>query len=580
MKEYIEERGPKFTTADVHVNSTDDLADDNQSNDTSSECDDTVVPFERVQSDTDDEDGVNVTGRSNPVGKKTHVDYVIDSDGEENLIVVRTSTAEYPRKEKTDTRNLAEPKSPVPSINVVGVDEANKGKFGKANVSQRKTSVSFKKSKLCTKGSSKKKSKSEINEENKEEEHTIDINTGGRGSKFVPVPFKSELETEAKKKPRGRRQFSLESQTSKEDMQENENHEDYLFSDEIKNKESKRMGSSSERYNRNSDETLSSSDLLNVADPAEDVYGTAKITTPSDKDLKSTSRGASGRRRRLVQHRSESIDAGDNRELNQEDIVFNGQQSDEVKSPRGIPDYDEEIRGQYTPSFVKGSPARSLSALKTSDASELVVGERRKSKINNDSNSVRRYERHSDIHTRTTDGNSNVINVREAETDEYGKASVAQHHRRTNSRRQDQNSSNGQILSPGRNKEHDEDVFRSSSTGFLQGEDEMINVKKPTVRTSRPSTRNLDVSSRKHTTGNITIDDRNNPFRDVKKTKRRDTHDIEDNGKMGDDFDGDTDALYFAGGEVPNETIHKYEVAQAEPETYGTATVIRHGKKK
>ena len=55
----------------------------------------------------------------------------------------------------------------------------------------------------------------------------------------------------------------------------------------------------------------------------------------------------------------------------------------------------------------------------------------------------------------------------------------------------------------------------------------------------------------------------------------------ERNGTGEDDIDDDDDddALYFPGGKVLNENIHTYEVAQAIPETYGKATVIRHGKK-
>ena len=74
--------------------------DESNAMNTSSDVQDIVVPLEVTQFNSGQEHDRYLAGRSNPVGKKHHVDYVIDSDNEENLVVVRSSTAEYPKKER------------------------------------------------------------------------------------------------------------------------------------------------------------------------------------------------------------------------------------------------------------------------------------------------------------------------------------------------------------------------------------------------------------------------------------------------------------------------------------------------
>ena len=430
-------KGSNLTKVDVHFNATDEPTDDDQSSNETS----VVMPFEKVRLDTDDSDDADiyVTGRSNPIGKKTHVDYVIDSDDEENFIVVRSSTGEYPQKEKLARRGRKDSPGAIPSISVVNVDEADKDKFGKGNVSQPKTLVSFEKSKVFTKCSPKKKNISCVNEENTEEQGNAAIVMGAEKSpEVVSVPFKSDLENEAKRKPRGMKQLSIDREEKREVEEKNENFEDDLFSDETK--ERKRRGSSSRRHSRNTDESFqNSTEMLNVREGDDDVFGRAMISTPRNKGSNKR-KGASGKRQRHSQNRLESV-------------------KDEEGMPPGQKEsYDEEMREQYTPSFVDASSAR--------------PGNRRASG--------------------TTSGNPDFSN---------------------------------------------------------------------------------------HTTGNITIDDRNNPIR-AQKTRSLDTGNTKDCEKTVVNADDDTDVLYFAGGEVLNVNIHKYEVTQAKPDTYGKATVIGHGKKK
>ena len=111
--------------------------------------------------------------------------------------------------------------------------------------------------------------------------------------------------------------------------------------------------------------------------------------------------------------------------------------------------------------------------------------------------------------------------------------------------------------------------------------DEPINNRVPKSggrRSSGISDRNL--TSRGFNTGNITvIDDRKYSSQAMTKRLSNSSEKNDPRENDIDDDDDDDDGLYFAGGKVLNENIHKYEVAQAIPETYGKATVIRHGKK-
>ena len=82
-------------------------------------------------------------------------------------------------------------------------------------------------------------------------------------------------------------------------------------------------------------------------------------------------------------------------------------------------------------------------------------------------------------------------------------------------------------------------------------------------------------------TGNAAIADRKYPAQELRR------HPSVSNGNYphGDgrnginQFDDDSNGVYFSEREVPNETVHTYEVTQAKPEIYGKATVIRHGKR-
>ena len=186
----------EYYLAEENYTTTESSSNDTQNN---------VVAFEGVQPETDDENDVFQPGRSNPVGKKNHVDYVIDSDDEDNFIVLRSSTAEYPAKVKCqgggNTNKMSGRNMP----------EVMDKKIEKANVSLPKTLVSFERSgsfSKCILDDMDSKQKANVSDKME--------------TKTVSVPFESELEVEARRKPRGIRQLSSECENIAEDREENE----------------------------------------------------------------------------------------------------------------------------------------------------------------------------------------------------------------------------------------------------------------------------------------------------------------------------------------------------------------------
>ena len=184
-----------------------DLSEENHTmtESSSSDTQNKVVALEGVQSDTDDENDVFQAGRSNPVGKKNHVDYVIDSDDEDNFIVLRSSTAEYPAKVKCQEGGNTN------KMSGRNMPEVMDKKIEKANVSLPKTLVSFERSgsfSKCILDDMDSKQKANVSDKME--------------TKTVSVPFESELEVEARRKPRGIRQLSSECENIAEDREENE----------------------------------------------------------------------------------------------------------------------------------------------------------------------------------------------------------------------------------------------------------------------------------------------------------------------------------------------------------------------
>ena len=434
---------------------------------TESSSSDTQNNVVGVQPDTDDENDVFQAGRSNPVGKKNHVDYVIDLDDEDNFIVLRSSTSEYPAKVKCqgggNTNKMSGRNMP----------EVIDKKIEKVNVSPPKTLVSFERS-----GSF---SKCLLDDMDKNKKANV---SGKMETKTVSVPFESELEIEARRKPRGIRQLSSECENIAEDREENE-------------------------YN----------------------VGKRKV--------------GKGTRKRPLQfkglgnYKEKTIQRG------QDDAdIFDREQCDEALDSSD----DVLVSGTYMPSFGHSASDGNFSA--------STAG------ISN---------------TDDQDQNTRSIIISEAAKDQLGKALVLAQERakgqtgvkKTQSRR------------TARNRADKRELPQLFSGEWKPYKDEPINNRVPKSggrRTSGISDRKL--TSRGFNTGNITVvDDRKGSPQAMTKRLSNSSEKNDPGENDIDDDDDDDDGLYFAGGKVLNENIHTYEVAQAIPETYGKATVIRHGKK-
>ena len=436
-----------------HGNAEYDVSEDNQTTTESSSSDahNNVVAFEGVQSDSDDEKDVHLAGRSNPVGKKKHQDYVIDSDGEDNFIVLRSSTAKYPAKKKSQGRDK--------------MYGRNIKKIQKANISAPKTSVSFDKCKSFS------KCLLDDIDENKKANTPDEMET-----KTILVSFESKLEVEGPRKPRVIRQLSLE--------QENrvENRDKYKH-----NKERSKMRKRSER--------------------------------------------------RRGQFRTGEKDNGENMQRSQDAPI--------VKR-RNCGD-EEAVAATYLPSFGKNTPEIKSPTTEISDAHEI-------------------------------DRNALSITVSKAAEDQLGKAAVLGRRRAKNAPRgeaiQNLTSSRTQYRVAG------QDEFHQLSSGERKANQDEVRKECGDLKSGgrRPS----GISDRNFKNGNISgMDDRKYVFQAMttESSNSNEKSNIGDDKKDNVNIYDDADTLYFAGCEVLNENIHTYEVTQAKPETYGKATVIRHGKK-
>ena len=438
-----------------------DLSEGNQTTteSNSSDTQNNVLAFEEVHSDSDDENDVFLAGRSNPVGKKKHQDYVTDSDDEDNFIVLRSSTTKYPAKEKSQGSGNTEKISGRNILDVINE------KIEKADISPPKTSVSFDKSKSfskCLSGDMDENKKANI--------------PGEMETKSVTVPFESKLEAEARRKPRVMRHLSLEQENGAENR---------------------------------------------------DNKGKSKIRKRTEK------------RRR--QFETAEKDKGENIQKGQDDHIFKRHGF----TARNCD--DEEVEpATYLPSFVKNAPKIKLPTTEISNAHEI-------------------------------DKNALSITVGEAAQDQLGKAAVL-------GRRRTRNSAKEEFQSRTSSKtQHMADQDESSQLSSDEWKANQNEIRTDCEDFKSGGRRSSGISDRNLSNGNITaVDDRKYPFQAMTKqsssSNEKNKIRADKNDKVNTDYD-DADALYFAGCEVLNENVHTYEVTQAKPETYGKATVIRHGKK-
>ena len=448
-----------------------DLSEENHTatESSSSDTQNDVVAIDVVQSDSDDENDILQAGRSNPVLKRNHVDYIIGSDDEDNFIVMRSPTTECPAKVKSQWNQNTNKMSgrSIPKV----VDE----KIEKADVSPPKTSVSFERSRSLS------KFQLDKIDESKKGNIPNKIET-----KTVSVPFKSELEVEARRKPRGIRQLSSECENITEDTDRNE-------------------------------------------------YNEGKTNV------------GKGTRKRSSQFKAHGIDNGKSMQRGQDDPGINKREH----SSEALDSSDDVVvSGTYMPSFGYSASNGNLSA-STSGIS------------NTDD-----YKQ-----------NTRSIIVGEAAKDQFEKVSVLAQERakgQTGGRKTPSRRS-------ARNRADKRELLQLFPSEWKLNEDELSSNREVLKSGGRRSSEisESSLTSRGFNIGNITVvDDRKYPIETMAK-RLRNSNENKNTGEddIDVDNDDDDDALYFAGGKVLNENIQKYEVAQAIPETYGKATVIRHGKK-
>ena len=210
---------------------------------------------------------------------------------------------------------------------------------------------------------------------------------------------------------------------------------------------------------------------------------------------------------------------------------------------------DEAVEpATYLPSFVKNAPKIKSPTTEISDAHEI-------------------------------DRNTLSITVAEAAEDQLLKAAVL-------GRRRTRNSARGEeIQSRTSSKTQHHSTSQDELSQLSSGEEKtnQNEIRKDCGDLTSGGRRSSGISDRNLSNGNITgVDDKKYPFEAMTKqpSSSNEKNNIGDHQNDRANIDNDdADALYFAGCEVLNENIHTYEVTQAKPETYGKATVIRHGKK-